>query len=117
MFTFPNLSLKTLDLELRDLEPAVNKEVVAAEQLLKPQPKDVPPQLLLALEKDGRSLARGYEAARALSDGILQSLRDHKDSYKVKKKKKSNLEKTRKEHLFLGSRLLLDQDRASMHNI
>lgn len=116
MFTFPNLSLKTLDLELRDLEPAVNKEVVAAEQLLKPQPKDVPPQLLLALEKDGRSLARGYEAARALSDGILQSLRDHKDSYKVKKKK-SYLEKTRKEHLFLGSRLLLDQDRASMHNI
>lgn len=87
---------------------------MAAEQLLKPQPKDVPPQLLLALEKDGRSLARGYEAARALSDGILQSLRDHKDSYKVKK---NNLEKTRKEHLFLGSRLLLDQDRASMHNI
>uniref|UniRef100_A0A671XC21 Microtubule actin crosslinking factor 1 n=1 Tax=Sparus aurata TaxID=8175 RepID=A0A671XC21_SPAAU len=44
----------------------------AAEELLKPKPKDVPPQLLLALEKDGRSLARGYEAARALSMGILQ---------------------------------------------
>lgn len=55
----------------------------AAEQLLKPQPKDVPPQLLLALEKDGRSLARGYEAARALSEDILQSLQDHRDSYKV----------------------------------
>nr|XP_033493657.1 microtubule-actin cross-linking factor 1, isoforms 1/2/3/5 isoform X20 [Epinephelus lanceolatus] len=73
---------ETLDLELRDLEPAINKEVKAAEELLKPQPKDVPPQLLLALEKDGRSLARGYEAARALSEGILQSLRDHRDSYK-----------------------------------
>ncbi len=75
---------QTLDLELRDLEPAINKEVEAAEQLLEPQPKDVPLQLLLALEKDGRSLARGYEAARALSEGILQSLQDHRDSYKVK---------------------------------
>uniref|UniRef100_A0A7N8YEA5 Microtubule actin crosslinking factor 1a n=1 Tax=Mastacembelus armatus TaxID=205130 RepID=A0A7N8YEA5_9TELE len=73
---------ETLDLELRDLEPEITKEVEAAEQLLKPQPKDVPPQLLLALEKDGRSLTRGYEAARALSEGILQSLRDHRDSYK-----------------------------------
>uniref|UniRef100_A0A671XBJ7 Microtubule actin crosslinking factor 1 n=1 Tax=Sparus aurata TaxID=8175 RepID=A0A671XBJ7_SPAAU len=63
---------ETLDLELRDLEPAISKEVEAAEELLKPKPKDVPPQLLLALEKDGRSLARGYEAARALSMGILQ---------------------------------------------
>ncbi|XP_075868016.1 microtubule-actin cross-linking factor 1, isoforms 1/2/3/4 isoform X6 [Nelusetta ayraudi] len=73
---------ESLDLELRDLEAAVNEEVEAAEQLLKPQPKDVPPQLLLALEKDGRSLARGYEAARALSVGILQSLKTHKDSCK-----------------------------------
>ncbi|XP_008298970.1 microtubule-actin cross-linking factor 1, partial [Stegastes partitus] len=73
---------EALDLELRDLEPEINKEVDAAEQLLKPKPKDVPPQLLLALEKDGRSLARGYEAARALSEGIMQSLRDHRDSYK-----------------------------------
>ncbi|KAK5883260.1 hypothetical protein CesoFtcFv8_019610 [Champsocephalus esox] len=73
---------ETLDLELRDLEPAVTKQVEAAEELLKPRPKDVPPQLLLALEKDGRSLARGYESARALSEGILQSLRDHRNSYK-----------------------------------
>lgn len=67
-----------------DLKAAVTEEVEAAEQLLRPRPKDVPPQLLMALEKDGRSLARGYEAARALSDSILQSLRSHKDSYKVK---------------------------------
>ncbi|TKS88879.1 Microtubule-actin cross-linking factor 1 [Collichthys lucidus] len=73
---------EALDLELHDLEPAISKEVEAAEQLLKPQPKDVPPQLLLALEKDGRSLARGYEAARTLSEDILQSLRAHRDSYK-----------------------------------
>ncbi|XP_026206002.1 microtubule-actin cross-linking factor 1 isoform X13 [Anabas testudineus] len=73
---------ETLDLELRDLEPEITKEVEAAEQLSKPQTKDVPPQLLLALEKDGRSLARGFEAARALSEGIMQSLRDHRESYK-----------------------------------
>ncbi|KAM9839141.1 microtubule-actin cross-linking factor 1, isoforms 1/2/3/4 [Aulostomus maculatus] len=73
---------ETLDLELRDLEPEIIKEVEAAEKLLKHQPEDVPPQLLLALEKDQRSLARGFEAARALSEGILQSLRDHRDSYK-----------------------------------
>uniref|UniRef100_A0A668VIA6 Microtubule actin crosslinking factor 1 n=1 Tax=Oreochromis aureus TaxID=47969 RepID=A0A668VIA6_OREAU len=73
---------ETLDLELRDMEPEINKEAEAAERLLNPQPKNVPSQLLLALEKDGRSLARGYEAARALSEGILQSLRDHRDSYK-----------------------------------
>uniref|UniRef100_G3NBA0 Microtubule actin crosslinking factor 1 n=1 Tax=Gasterosteus aculeatus TaxID=69293 RepID=G3NBA0_GASAC len=73
---------ETLDLELRDLQPVVTEEVEAAEELLKPHPKDVPPQLLLAVEKDGRSLARGYEAATALSQGILQSLRDHRDSYK-----------------------------------
>ncbi|TNN50806.1 Microtubule-actin cross-linking factor 1, isoforms 1/2/3/5 [Liparis tanakae] len=72
---------ETLDLELRDLQPTVNEEVEASEELLKPRPKDVPPQLLLALEKDGRSLARGYEAAAALSEGILQSLRGHRDSY------------------------------------
>uniref|UniRef100_A0A673B663 Microtubule actin crosslinking factor 1 n=1 Tax=Sphaeramia orbicularis TaxID=375764 RepID=A0A673B663_9TELE len=75
---------ESLDLELHDLEPEINKELEAVERLLKPQPKDVPPQLLLALEKDGRSLGRGYEAARALSEGILQSLRDHRDSNQVK---------------------------------
>lgn len=74
---------QSLDLELRDLETAVKEEVEAAEQLLKSQPKDVPPQLLLALEKDWRSLSRGYEAARALSDDILQNLKTQKDSYKV----------------------------------
>uniref|UniRef100_A0A672I025 Microtubule actin crosslinking factor 1 n=1 Tax=Salarias fasciatus TaxID=181472 RepID=A0A672I025_SALFA len=52
-------------------------------ELLKPRPEDVPPQLLLALEKDGRSLARGFEAAKALSEGILQSLREHRASSQV----------------------------------
>ncbi|MEQ2277972.1 hypothetical protein XENORESO_010521, partial [Xenotaenia resolanae] len=68
-----------LDLELSDLEPEIRKSVEAAERLLKPRPIDVPPQLMLALEKDGRSLARGYEAARALSEGILERLRHHRD--------------------------------------
>ncbi|CAG06296.1 unnamed protein product [Tetraodon nigroviridis] len=74
---------ETLDLELRDLETEVNRASVTAEQMLKHQQDDVPPQLLLALEKDKESLARGYEAARALSAGILQSLKDHKESRKA----------------------------------
>ncbi|XP_032435994.1 microtubule-actin cross-linking factor 1 isoform X17 [Xiphophorus hellerii] len=73
---------ETLDLELSDLEPEIKKEVEAAERLLKPRPTDVPPQLLLALEKDGRSLARAYEVARSLSESVLQSLRNHRDSCK-----------------------------------
>nr|XP_029503400.1 microtubule-actin cross-linking factor 1, isoforms 1/2/3/5-like isoform X13 [Oncorhynchus nerka] len=71
----------TLDLELRDLEPQVNKAVDAAGQLLEPRPQEVPPQLLLALEKDGRSLARGYNAARGVSENILQGLHAHRDAY------------------------------------
>uniref|UniRef100_A0A674BSA2 Microtubule actin crosslinking factor 1 n=1 Tax=Salmo trutta TaxID=8032 RepID=A0A674BSA2_SALTR len=63
-----NLLSQTLDLELRDLESQVKKEVDAAGQLLEPRPQEVPPQLLLTLEKDGRSLARGYEAARGVSE-------------------------------------------------
>uniref|UniRef100_A0A4W5PVB9 Microtubule actin crosslinking factor 1 n=1 Tax=Hucho hucho TaxID=62062 RepID=A0A4W5PVB9_9TELE len=57
--------VRTLDLELRDLEPQVNKAVDAAGQLLEPRPQEVPPQLLLALEKDGRSLARGRDSCSA----------------------------------------------------
>ncbi|XP_054601382.1 microtubule-actin cross-linking factor 1 isoform X5 [Nothobranchius furzeri] len=73
---------ETLDLELRDLEPEIRKEVEAAERLLNPRPDHIPLQLLLALEKDGRSLARGYEAANVLSEGILRSLRDRRASCK-----------------------------------
>ncbi|XP_056439534.1 microtubule-actin cross-linking factor 1-like isoform X5 [Gadus chalcogrammus] len=73
---------EALSLELQDLEPEVNKEVEATAQLLEPRPSNVPPQLLLALEKDMRSLARGYESARGVSATILQGLREHRDSYK-----------------------------------
>ncbi|KAJ3609554.1 hypothetical protein NHX12_024074 [Muraenolepis orangiensis] len=73
---------EALGLELQDLEPEVKKEVEAATQLLEPRPANVPPQLLLALEKDGRSLARGYKSARGVSETILQGLREHRDSYK-----------------------------------
>jgi hypothetical protein len=31
-----------------------------------------------------RSLARGYESARGVSETILQGLREHRDSFKVK---------------------------------
>uniref|UniRef100_A0A8C7WAQ4 Microtubule actin crosslinking factor 1 n=1 Tax=Oncorhynchus mykiss TaxID=8022 RepID=A0A8C7WAQ4_ONCMY len=78
-----NLLSQTLDLELWDLESQVKKEVDAAGQLLEPRPQEVPPQLLLALEKDGRSLARGYEAARGVSENILQGLRAHREAHKV----------------------------------
>uniref|UniRef100_A0A4W5PZ22 Microtubule actin crosslinking factor 1 n=1 Tax=Hucho hucho TaxID=62062 RepID=A0A4W5PZ22_9TELE len=55
----------------------------AAGQLLEPRPQEVPPQLLLALEKDGRSLARGYKAARGVSENILQGLHAHREAYTV----------------------------------
>lgn len=84
MFCFICNVPQTLDLELSDMESEVNRALVAAEQMLQHQHEDVPPQLLLALEKDKQSLARGYEAARALSVDILQSLKDHKESRQVR---------------------------------
>uniref|UniRef100_A0A8C2BJ21 Microtubule actin crosslinking factor 1 n=1 Tax=Cyprinus carpio TaxID=7962 RepID=A0A8C2BJ21_CYPCA len=79
-------SLSTLDdiikqtemlfLEISDLEPEVHKKTEAATQLLESSPQDVPPQLLIALEKDGRSLARAYSAARDLAQNTLQGLRE-----------------------------------------
>ncbi|XP_034017043.1 microtubule-actin cross-linking factor 1 isoform X7 [Thalassophryne amazonica] len=75
---------EALDAELCDLEPNISSEIEAAAHLLKTHPKDVPFQLLLALEKDGQSLGHGFETARALAEDILQSLRDYKISYKAK---------------------------------
>uniref|UniRef100_A0A8C1M204 Microtubule actin crosslinking factor 1 n=1 Tax=Cyprinus carpio TaxID=7962 RepID=A0A8C1M204_CYPCA len=83
-------SLSTLDdiikqtemlfLEISDLEPEVHKKTEAATQLLESSPQDVPPQLLIALEKDGRSLARAYSAARDLAQNTLQGLREQCDA-------------------------------------
>uniref|UniRef100_A0A9J7X0M8 Microtubule-actin cross-linking factor 1-like n=1 Tax=Cyprinus carpio carpio TaxID=630221 RepID=A0A9J7X0M8_CYPCA len=53
-------------------------------QLLESSPQDVPPQLLTALEKDGRSLARAYSAARDLAQNTLQGLRAQRDAQNVK---------------------------------
>ncbi|KAL2080392.1 hypothetical protein ACEWY4_024185 [Coilia grayii] len=74
---------ETLALELTDLEPEVKKEVDAAQSLCESCQQEVPPQLLKALEKDGRSLARAYDAAKELSQNSLQGLKDHRDSQKV----------------------------------
>ncbi|XP_076157599.1 microtubule-actin cross-linking factor 1 isoform X8 [Alosa pseudoharengus] len=73
---------EALALELTDLEPEVKKEVDAAQNLLESCSEEVPPQLMKALEKDGRSLARSYEAAKELSRNSLQGLKDHHDSQK-----------------------------------
>ncbi|XP_054619826.1 microtubule-actin cross-linking factor 1, isoforms 1/2/3/4 isoform X6 [Dunckerocampus dactyliophorus] len=73
---------QALDVELRDLEPEIAADVEAAEKLLKPHSKDVPDQLLLALEKDQRSLDQGYQAARMLSRDVLRSLQEHRDAHK-----------------------------------
>ncbi|KAG5264555.1 hypothetical protein AALO_G00255500 [Alosa alosa] len=73
---------EALALELTDLEPEVKKEVDAAQNLLESCSEEVPPQLTKALEKDGRSLARSYEAAKELSRNSLQGLKDHHDSQK-----------------------------------
>lgn len=66
------------------MEPEISQEVEAAERLATPRPDDVPPQLRLALEKDGRGLARGFQAARVLSKSVLQTLRDTRDSRRVR---------------------------------
>ncbi|XP_016105079.1 microtubule-actin cross-linking factor 1-like [Sinocyclocheilus grahami] len=72
--------IEMLFLEISDLEPEVHKETEAATQLLESYPQDVPPQLLIALEKDERSLARAYSAARDLAQNTLQGLREQRDA-------------------------------------
>uniref|UniRef100_A0A673LJG0 Microtubule actin crosslinking factor 1 n=1 Tax=Sinocyclocheilus rhinocerous TaxID=307959 RepID=A0A673LJG0_9TELE len=72
-----------LFLEISDLEPEVRQETEAATQLLESYPQNVPPQLLKALEKDGRSLARAYSAARDLAQNTLQGLRAQRDAQNV----------------------------------
>lgn len=74
---------QALDVELSDLEMAVTQEVDASRHLLESRPPEVPPQLLLALEKDGRSLARAYAAARQESQSTLQSLQAQRHSRQV----------------------------------
>lgn len=61
----------------------MKKEVDAAQSLCESCEQEVPPQLLKALEKDGRSLARGYDAAKDLSQNALRGLKDQRDSLKV----------------------------------
>uniref|UniRef100_A0A671QTD4 Microtubule-actin cross-linking factor 1-like n=1 Tax=Sinocyclocheilus anshuiensis TaxID=1608454 RepID=A0A671QTD4_9TELE len=75
--------IEMLFLEISDLEPEVHKETEAATQLLESYPQDVPPQLLIALEKDGRSLARAYSAAMDLAQNTLQGLREQRDAQNV----------------------------------
>ncbi|MBN3307540.1 MACF1 factor, partial [Amia calva] len=62
-----------LDQELSDLEEVVTREVDGVGFVLEALPQEVPPQLLLALEKDGRSLTRSYstvtEASHTHSQG------------------------------------------------
>lgn len=65
------------------MEPEIKKEVDVAMKLLDTCSQEVPPQLLKALEKDGRSLARSYEAAKELSQSSLQGLKDHRDLQEV----------------------------------
>uniref|UniRef100_A0A3B4DMX6 Microtubule actin crosslinking factor 1 n=1 Tax=Pygocentrus nattereri TaxID=42514 RepID=A0A3B4DMX6_PYGNA len=74
---------ETLALELCDLEPQVNKELEASRQLLGSHLEDVPPQLLMALEKDGRSLSRAFDAARELSQSVQQGMKSHRDARKM----------------------------------
>uniref|UniRef100_A0AAR2IZB1 Microtubule actin crosslinking factor 1 n=1 Tax=Pygocentrus nattereri TaxID=42514 RepID=A0AAR2IZB1_PYGNA len=78
------LQNQTLALELCDLEPQVNKELEASRQLLGSHLEDVPPQLLMALEKDGRSLSRAFDAARELSQSVQQGMKSHRDARKVR---------------------------------
>lgn len=87
---FPPLLLinQALALELTDLEPQVNQEVEAAQQLLESHSEDVPPQLFTALEKDQRSLSRTFSAAKKLAESALQGMQSHRDAQKVRQKSK-----------------------------
>lgn len=80
---FIEFSFQMLFLEISDLEPEVHKETEAATLLLVSYPQDVPPQLLIALEKDGRNLARAYSAARDLAQNTLQGLLEQRDAQNV----------------------------------
>ncbi|XP_061123835.1 microtubule-actin cross-linking factor 1 isoform X7 [Syngnathus typhle] len=71
-----------LVVELRDLEPEVSVEAKAAQKLSMLHRRDVPPQLIRALEKDQQSLTRTYQTARTLCEDVLQNLQNHRDSYK-----------------------------------
>ncbi|XP_068071420.1 microtubule-actin cross-linking factor 1 isoform X36 [Danio rerio] len=83
-------SLSTLDdiirqtealvLEIGDLEPEVHTEIESATQLLESNLEDVPPQLLMALEKDVHGLTRAYSAARDHAQNTLQGLRTQRDA-------------------------------------
>ncbi|XP_062870398.1 microtubule-actin cross-linking factor 1, isoforms 1/2/3/4/5 isoform X12 [Trichomycterus rosablanca] len=73
---------QALALELGDLEPQVNKEVEAATQLLEWPLDDIPPQLLMALDKDKRSLSRTFDAARELAQSALQGMQSYRDAQK-----------------------------------
>lgn len=66
------------------MEPQVNREVEASRQLLESQLEDVPPQLLKALEKDGRSLSRAFDAAKEVSLSVLQGMKAFHDAQKVR---------------------------------
>lgn len=80
-----NNFFQVLFLEISDLEPEVHKETKAATQLVESHPQDVPPQLLMALNKDGRSLARAYSASRDLAKNTLQGLQAQRDAQNVRK--------------------------------
>ncbi|XP_077599175.1 microtubule-actin cross-linking factor 1 isoform X4 [Stigmatopora nigra] len=78
-----------LEAELRDLEAQIAAEAKAAQQLLRSRSEDLPPQLLLALEKDRQSLATAYRAATALCGDVAKSLRDRRHSHQVVRRQKS----------------------------
>lgn len=83
VFSF-NYSFQVLFLEISDLEPEMHKETKAATQLLESHPQDVPPQLLMALNKDGQSLARAYSACRDFAKTTLQGLQVQRDAQNVR---------------------------------
>uniref|UniRef100_A0A8C1UKZ2 Microtubule actin crosslinking factor 1 n=1 Tax=Cyprinus carpio TaxID=7962 RepID=A0A8C1UKZ2_CYPCA len=78
--------LATIDdiIKQTEVEYLYYSKCLISTQLLESSPQDVPPQLLTALEKDGRSLARAYSAARDLAQNTLQGLRAQRDAQNVK---------------------------------
>lgn len=75
--------LQLLGLELSDLVSQINKEIEAATRLLVSPVEDIPPQLLMALDKDKQSLSRTFDAAVEFAQSALQGMQSYRDAQKV----------------------------------
>ncbi|XP_041090094.1 microtubule-actin cross-linking factor 1, isoforms 1/2/3/5-like isoform X1 [Polyodon spathula] len=75
---------ETLDSELSSLSEDVARELDHVASVVASPPRDVPAQLLLAIEKDARNLQRSYSAVHGVSQARLQALRTAQEQERCK---------------------------------